>query len=88
MVFENAEKQLEKAKKHIKLSPETEETLKYPKESLSFSIPVRMDNGSLKVFEGFRVRYNDARGPTKGGIRYHPNVSLDEVKALAFWMTI
>jgi len=88
MVFENAEKQLEKAKKHIKLSQETEETLKLPKEALSFSIPVRMDNGSLKVFQGFRVRYNDARGPTKGGIRYHPNVSLDEVKALAFWMAI
>jgi glutamate dehydrogenase len=88
MVFENAEKQLDKAKKHIKLAPETEETLKYPKESLAFSIPVRMDNGSLKVFQGFRVRYNDARGPTKGGIRYHPNVSFDEVKALAFWMTI
>lgn len=88
MVFENAEKQLEKAKKHIKLAQETEETLKFPKESLSFSIPVRMDNGSIKVFQGFRVRYNDARGPTKGGIRYHPNVSIDEVNALAFWMTI
>jgi glutamate dehydrogenase/leucine dehydrogenase len=88
MVFENAEKQLDKAKKHIKLAQETEETLKHPKEALAFSIPVRMDNGSLKVFEGFRVRYNDARGPTKGGIRYHPNVSFDEVKALAFWMTI
>lgn len=88
MVFENAEKQLEKAKKHIKLAQETEETLKLPKEALAFSIPVRMDNGSMKVFQGFRVRYNDARGPTKGGIRYHPNVSLDEVKALAFWMTI
>lgn len=88
MVFENAEKQLEKAKKHIKLAHETEETLKLPKESLAFSIPVRMDNGSIKVFQGFRVRYNDARGPTKGGIRYHPNVSLDEVTALAFWMTI
>ncbi|MFH1785197.1 MAG: Glu/Leu/Phe/Val dehydrogenase [Candidatus Micrarchaeota archaeon] len=88
MVFENAEKQLEKAKKHIKLAQETEETLKSPKESLVFSIPVRLDNGSIKVFQGFRVRYNDVRGPTKGGIRYHPNVSLDEVKALAFWMTI
>lgn len=88
MVFENAQKQLETAKKHIKLSQETEEILKHPKEALAFSIPVRMDNGELKVFQGFRVRYNDALGPTKGGIRYHPNVSLDEVKALAFWMTI
>src|SRR3989338_8747301 len=88
MVFENAQKQLEKAKKHVRLSQETEETLQYPKETFNFSIPVRMDNGKLQVFQGFRVRYNDARGPTKGGIRYHPNVSLDEVKALAFWMTI
>ncbi len=88
MVFENAEKQLEKAKKHIKLAEETEETLKLPKEVFSFSIPVRMDNGKLQVFQGHRVRYNDARGPTKGGIRYHPGVTLDEVKALAFWMTI
>jgi len=88
MVFENAQKQLEKAKKHMKLAPETEETLKMPAEAFTFSIPVRMDDGSLKVFEGHRVRYNDARGPTKGGIRYHPGVTLDEVKALAFWMTI
>jgi len=88
MVFENAEKQLNKAKKHIALAQETEETLKHPKEALAFSIPVRMDSGEIKVFEGFRVRYNDVRGPTKGGIRYHPNVSFDEVKALAFWMTI
>jgi len=88
MVFENAQTQLEKAKKHIELTQETEESLKYPSEAFSFSIPVKMDNGSLKVFEGHRVRYNDARGPTKGGIRYHPGVSLDEVKALAFWMTI
>jgi len=88
MVFENAQKQLEKAKKHVELVQETTEMLKYPVEAFSFSIPVRMDDGSLKVFEGHRVRYNDARGPTKGGIRYHPGVTLDEVKALAFWMTI
>jgi len=88
MVFENTQKQLEKAKKHVELVQETEETLKYPAEAFTFSIPVRMDDGSLKVFEGHRVRYNDVRGPTKGGIRYHPGVSLDEVKALAFWMSI
>ncbi len=88
MVFENTQKQLEKAKKHVELVQETEETLKYPAEAFTFSIPVRMDDGSLKVFEGHRVRYNDARGPTKGGIRYHPGVTLDEVKALAFWMSI
>jgi len=88
MVFENAQKQLEKAKKHIELAQETEETLKHPSEAFTFSIPVRMDDGSLQVFVGHRVRYNDARGPTKGGIRYHPGVTLDEVKALAFWMSI
>ena len=63
------------------------ERLKFPKSSLQVSIPVRMDNGSLQVFQGYRVRYDDTRGPTKGGIRYHPNVTLDEVKSLAFWMT-
>jgi len=88
MVFENAQKQLEKAKKHIELAQETEETLKQAKEAFTFSIPVRMDDGTLKVFKGHRVRYNDVRGPTKGGIRYHPDVTLDEVKALAFWMAI
>ncbi len=88
MVFENTQKQLEKAKKHIELAQETEETLKFPVEAFSFGIPVRMDDGSFKVFEGHRVRYNNARGPTKGGIRYHPGVTLDEVKALAFWMSI
>ena len=88
MVFDNAQKQLDKAKRHVKLAQETEETLKHPTESFTFSIPVRMDNGTLKVFEGHRVRYNDARGPSKGGIRYHPGVNIDEVTALAFWMTI
>src|SRR6185369_5986269 len=57
------------------------------KRQLIVSIPVRMDGGETKVFEGYRVQHNIARGPAKGGIRYHPNVSLDEVKALASWMT-
>jgi len=85
--FNNARKQLEKAFKHIKLSADTKEILSAPKESLNVSIPIRMDDGSLKVFRGFRVRYNDSLGPTKGGIRYHPDVSYDEVEALSFWMT-
>ncbi len=58
-----------------------------PKRILQVSVPVKMDNGSVKVFEGFRVQHSDARGPYKGGIRYHPQVSLDEVKALSMWMT-
>lgn len=86
-VFENAQKQLSKAMKYYKISNDTKAILEKPKEELSISIPVRMDDGTLKVFQGYRVRYNDSLGPTKGGIRYHPNVSLDEVKALSFWMT-
>lgn len=86
-VFENTQKQLSKAMKHYKISNDTKAILEKPKEELSISIPLRMDDGTLKVFQGYRVRYNDSLGPTKGGIRYHPNVSLDEVKALSFWMT-
>lgn len=61
--------------------------LSYPKRIVEVSLPVRMDSGETKVFTGYRIQYNDARGPSKGGIRYHPNVSADEVKALACWMT-
>lgn len=86
-LFSDASKRLEKALKYVSLSEDVIESLKHPKSSLSVSIPVRMDNGSLKVFQGYRVRYDDTRGPAKGGVRYHPNVSLDEVQSLAFWMT-
>lgn len=64
------------------------EILKFPKRVIEVSVPVKMDDGSLKVFTGFRVQHNDIRGPFKGGLRYHPDVNLDEVQALAFWMTI
>lgn len=63
-------------------------TLKAPKRAIEVSVPVQMDNGATRVFTGFRVQYNDSRGPFKGGIRYHQDVSQDEVRALAFWMTI
>ncbi|MGB3511367.1 MAG: Glu/Leu/Phe/Val dehydrogenase [Microcoleaceae cyanobacterium] len=86
-LFADASRRLERALKYVSLSEDTKERLKYPKASLIVSIPVRMDDGSLRVFQGYRVRYDDTRGPTKGGIRYHPNVSIDEVKSLAFWMT-
>lgn len=86
-LFADASRRLEKALKYVSLSDDTKERLKHPKASLIVSIPVRMDDGSLRVFQGYRVRYDDTRGPTKGGIRYHPNVSIDEVKSLAFWMT-
>ncbi|NES19895.1 MAG: Glu/Leu/Phe/Val dehydrogenase, partial [Symploca sp. SIO3E6] len=86
-LFIDASKRLQAALKYVSISEDASERLKHPKVSLSVSIPVRMDDGSLKIFQGYRVRYDDTRGPAKGGIRYHPNVSLDEVQSLAFWMT-
>lgn len=86
-LFEDASVRLEKATQYVSLSQGAIERLTYPKASLTVSIPVRMDSGELKVFQGYRVRYDDTRGPTKGGVRFHPSVSLDEVQSLAFWMT-
>lgn len=86
-LFRDARRRLNKAIQYFPISPDVEEQLKYPKSSLAVSVVIRMDNGSRRAFKGFRVRYDDSRGPTKGGIRYHPNVTLDEVMALAFWMT-
>ncbi len=83
----DASQRLDKALRYVTVSQDTVERLKYPKASLNVSIPVRMDDCSLKIFQGYRVRYDDTRGPTKGGVRYHPNVSMDEVQSLAFWMT-
>ncbi|MBL1208936.1 Glu/Leu/Phe/Val dehydrogenase [Geminocystis sp. GBBB08] len=83
----DASVRLEQALKYVSISEDASERLKYPKASLSVSIPVRMDDGSLRIFQGYRVRYDDTRGPGKGGVRYHPSVSLDEVQSLAFWMT-
>ncbi|WP_017325721.1 Glu/Leu/Phe/Val dehydrogenase [Synechococcus sp. PCC 7336] len=86
-LFSQASQQLAKPFQYVSLPEETLEMLKYPKASLTVSIPVRMDDGSLQVFQGYRVRYSTVRGPGKGGIRFHPNVTLDEVTSLAFWMT-
>lgn len=83
----DASTRLEKALRYVAISEDAVERLKYPKASLSVSVPVRMDDGSLRMFPGYRVRYDDTRGPGKGGVRYHPHVSLDEVQSLAFWMT-
>ncbi|NPV50312.1 MAG: Glu/Leu/Phe/Val dehydrogenase [Candidatus Methanofastidiosum sp.] len=85
--FENVLKQLEKVNKVLKLDEGIYEALKRPKRFLEVTVPVTMDNGNVKVFTGYRCQYNDARGPTKGGIRYHWNVSPSEVRALAAWMT-
>jgi len=85
--FEVALKQLEEASKILNLEKGMLEILSNPKRILTVSIPTRMDDGSIKVFTGYRSQHNDARGPHKGGIRYHPDVTLDEVKALSMWMT-
>jgi glutamate dehydrogenase (NAD(P)+) len=85
--FEVALTQLEEASKILNLEKGMLEILSNPKRILTVSIPTRMDDGSIKVFTGYRSQHNDARGPHKGGIRYHPDVTLDEVKALSMWMT-
>lgn len=85
--FHIAQQQFDRAADYLNLDPGLREVLKTPKRQMVVSIPVKMDDGSLAVFEGYRVQHNVARGPAKGGIRYHPDVTLDEVKALAAWMT-
>jgi glutamate dehydrogenase (NAD(P)+) len=82
-----AQIQFDLAAEHLKLDPGLRQILRTPKRVLEVSIPTKMDNGQVKVFTGYRVQHNVARGPAKGGIRYHPAVTLDEVKALATWMT-
>jgi glutamate dehydrogenase/leucine dehydrogenase len=85
--FEVATQQLRKAADLLKLDKNTLEVLSKPKQVVEVSLPVKMDDGSVKVFTGYRSQYNDARGPFKGGIRYHPGVTRDEVVALSAWMT-
>ncbi len=85
--FEIARAQIDRAGKKLNLDPGMLELLKHPRRELTVNFPVKMDDGRVRVFTGYRVQYNDAIGPFKGGIRYHWNVSLDEVRALACWMT-
>ncbi len=85
--FAIAQKQLDQAAEIMGLDPATHELLRWPLRELHVTLPVRMDDGTVKIFHGFRVQYNDARGPTKGGIRYHPEETIDTVRALAAWMT-
>ena len=85
--FENAINQIIRAAKVAKEDPEILELLSHPKREVHVSIPITMDDGSLRIFEGYRVQHNDWRGPYKGGIRYHQDVDISEVKALATWMT-
>jgi glutamate dehydrogenase (NAD(P)+) len=85
--FEIAQRQLDEAAEILKLEPGIHALLREPLRELHVILPVKMDDGSVKVFKGFRVQYNDARGPTKGGIRFHPAETIDTVRALAAWMT-
>lgn len=86
-VAEMARQQVEKAAQAMKLPAATRQILMCPKRTLRVTFPIKMDDGSVQCFTGFRCQYNDARGPTKGGVRYHPDVTEDEVIALASWMT-
>jgi len=85
--FDIAVRQFHIAAEHLGLDDGLRKVLSQPKRALVVSIPVRMDDGRIEVFQGYRVQHNIARGPAKGGVRYHPDVTLDEVKALAAWMT-
>ncbi len=85
--FQIAQIQFDKVAEYLGLDPATRELLRYPMREFHFAIPARMDDGSVKVFRGFRVQHNDARGPGKGGIRFHPQETVDTVRALSMWMT-
>jgi glutamate dehydrogenase len=85
--YANAVHQLKEAAQILKLDKSMVDLLIHPKQELSVSFPVQMDSGEIRIFSGYRVQHNDARGPTKGGLRFHPDVNVDEVRALAMWMT-
>ncbi len=85
--FQIAQRQLDEAAEILKLDPAVHELLRWPLRELHVTLPVKMDDGTTKIFHGFRVQYNDSRGPCKGGIRYHPDETIDTVRALAAWMT-
>ncbi len=85
--FKMAQQQFDHVAEQLQLDPQVREFLRWPMREYHFRIPVRMDDGSMKVYEGFRVQHNDARGPCKGGIRFHPSETVDTVRALATWMT-
>ncbi len=85
--FEIAQAQFDKVAEHLGLDEPTKELLRYPLREYHFAIPVRMDDGTVKIFRAFRVQHNDARGPAKGGIRVHPQETVDTVRALSMWMT-
>src|SRR5512145_3263159 len=85
--FQMAQQQFDGVARLLNLDPQVAEILRWPSREFKFMIPVRMDNGSMRVFFGYRVQHSDVRGPSKGGIRFHPAETLDTVRALAMWMT-
>jgi glutamate dehydrogenase (NAD(P)+) len=85
--FHIAQQQFDKAAEMLELPQDIREVLRVPQRELTVNFPVKLDNGTTRVYTGYRVQHNLGRGPTKGGIRYHPNVDIDEVRALAMWMT-
>ena len=85
--FQMAQRQFDGVAKQLNLDPQVSEVLRWPSREFSFTIPIHMDDGSTRVFRGFRVQHSDVRGPCKGGIRWHPAETIDTVRALAMWMT-
>jgi glutamate dehydrogenase (NAD(P)+) len=85
--FEIAQRQLDEAAELLRLDKATHQLLRWPRRELKVTVPVRMDDGTVQLFHGYRVQYNDARGATKGGLRWHPDETIDTVRALAAWMT-
>jgi glutamate dehydrogenase len=85
--FQMAQSQFDHVARQLNLDPQVAEMLRWPAREFKFMIPVHMDNGTIRVFFGYRVQHSDARGPSKGGIRFHPSETLDTVRALAMWMT-
>jgi len=85
--FQMAQSQFDHVSRELNLDPQVAEMLRWPTREFKFMIPVHMDDGTIRVFFGYRVQHNDARGPSKGGIRFHPSETLDTVRALAMWMT-
>ncbi len=85
--FQMAQTQFDHVAQELNLDPQVAEILRWPAREFKFQIPVRMDDGTIRVFFGYRVQHSDARGPSKGGIRFHPSETLDTVRALSMWMT-
>ncbi len=85
--FENAQAQFDKVAEMLNLDDGTRALLRYPQKEFHFRVPVKMDDGSVQVFQAYRIKHNDSRGPAKGGIRFHPHETADTVRALSMWMT-